>query len=128
MLAFDAFQYHYHNMGNPSHPILNPDSFLPFVGKLNFFERLTSVILSFAITHSLGRLTDSQNLLVKKYFGANHPSLHETLSKTTTWFVNTDPVLHPIRPLLPTFVQIGGGIHIKSPKPLPKVVTYSKTN
>ncbi|KAF2896467.1 hypothetical protein ILUMI_09708 [Ignelater luminosus] len=120
MLSLDAFHCQYHDMGNPSHPVLNPEVMLPFVGKLNFFQRLISVGFSFVMRYYIGLVADSQDVLVKKYFGNDYPHLRETLSKTSMWFVNTNPIFHSVRPLLPNIIQFGGGTHLKAPKPLPK--------
>ncbi|KAF2886331.1 hypothetical protein ILUMI_19842, partial [Ignelater luminosus] len=115
----DALQYHYHSMGNPSHPILNPETMLAFVGELNFLQRLMSVGFSLFMKYYSNRVTSAQNVLVHKYFGKDYPPLEETLSKTSMLFTNADSVFHPVRPLLPNIIQIGGGTHLSAPKQLP---------
>ncbi|KAF2892174.1 hypothetical protein ILUMI_13999 [Ignelater luminosus] len=36
MLSFDVFHHYYYDLGNPSHPILNPDIMLGFIGEISF--------------------------------------------------------------------------------------------
>ncbi|KAK5639930.1 hypothetical protein RI129_010741 [Pyrocoelia pectoralis] len=106
-------------MGNPTHPALYPHICHSYDEQLTFFQRLGS-FLSTCLLTVLAIPTDIlTNNMVEKYFGPNYPPLAEIMRNTSMVFINTDPVLHRIRPLVPTVVQIGGGLHIKPPKPLP---------
>lgn len=62
----------------------------------------------------------SQNQLMKKYFGTDFPHLKEILRNTSLELVNHHFSLAFPRPYLPNMIEIGG-IHVKAPKPLPKV-------
>ncbi|KAF2902530.1 hypothetical protein ILUMI_03653 [Ignelater luminosus] len=111
----------YQALGNPSHPVLNPDIMLGFPDKLNFFQRLASslftVSMKFIYKYVIMPFLDT---LIKKHFGNDYSPLEEILKRTSLMLVNTNVVFEPPRPLLPHIIQIGGGIHMTQAKPLPK--------
>ncbi|KAF5304679.1 hypothetical protein FQA39_LY09456 [Lamprigera yunnana] len=51
-----------------------------------------------------------------------YPPIDDMLSNTSLVLTNSDPIFHKVRPLLPSVIQIGGGIHRTSTKPLPKEI------
>ncbi|KAF2886562.1 hypothetical protein ILUMI_19612 [Ignelater luminosus] len=121
LFSLDGTSFNYHGIGNPSHPATHPDFLLPFSGRLTFFQRLISTAyLSFTYYIDTFHIAPFQELLVKRYFGKDYPSLNELLRTTSGIFVNTDNAFRETRPLLMSVAQIGGGIHMKLPKPLPK--------
>ncbi|KAF2898602.1 hypothetical protein ILUMI_07578 [Ignelater luminosus] len=121
ILSLDASSTIYYSVGNPSHPVLNPEFLSTYKEKPNFLDRLTMVFghLFFNI-YFYPRMLNSQQSLIKKYFGESYSSVQDILSKTSMMFVNTDNIFHPLRPLLPNVIQIGGGTHLTPPNPLPK--------
>ncbi|KAF2886890.1 hypothetical protein ILUMI_19283, partial [Ignelater luminosus] len=121
MFSLDAPTFNYHTFGNPSNPVLNPDFMLPFSEKLNFFERLLSSLYVVWVKYlSNYRVGPIQQALIEKHFGSDYPPFSEISKRTSLMFVNTDTVFHPLRPLLPSVIQIGGGTHLTPIKPLPK--------
>lgn len=122
ILSLDAPSEYYYMYGNPVHPVLNPDFMLPFYGELTFMERLISTAyVSFSLYYNRYKFFPTQEAAAKKHFGENYPNAEAILSNASLMFVNTDSVLHSVRPLLPNVIQIGGGTHVSAPKPLPKV-------
>ncbi|KAK5639988.1 hypothetical protein RI129_010799 [Pyrocoelia pectoralis] len=119
MTSMDGFTYLYKSMGNPTHPVLFPDSIYPYYEKMSLAQRLGSVISTNVMSIMIAYSSFSQDQLVKKYFGENYPSVQHLMNNASLLFVNSDPILHKIRPLVPTVVQIGGGSHLRKPKPLP---------
>lgn len=123
-----GMQYHL-AMGNPAHPMLNPDINLPVEDPedMTFKERLYSFIFYVGYSRLLyGRVYPELHVKLKTIFGDDVPdplTLHDNMASL---FVNTHPIFHTIRPLNPSTVPIGGGIHFKKPKPLPKVGIYTK--
>ncbi|KAF2901096.1 hypothetical protein ILUMI_05091, partial [Ignelater luminosus] len=121
MFSIDAQSEFYYRLGNPFHPVLNPDFMLPFFGQLTFTERLLSTV--FVLCYSIFNkyiFYPIQQAAVEKHFGKNYSSIEEILSTASLMFVNTDFVFHGIRPVLPNVIQIGGGTHLSASKPLPK--------
>ncbi|KAJ8910831.1 hypothetical protein NQ315_015566 [Exocentrus adspersus] len=117
-----GMQYHL-AMGNPVHPILNPDYNLPMEDPedMSFKDRVVSLLYylgySFVMYH---RTYPEVQKKQRKIFGNDvpHPStLHDNMAML---FINTHPIFHSIRPLNPNTIPIGGGIHLKDPEPLPK--------
>ncbi|KAF2903124.1 hypothetical protein ILUMI_03060 [Ignelater luminosus] len=113
-------------MGNPSHPVLNPYFLLPFSGKLNFWERLVSSAFSIYMRYfNSYHFFPMQEEIMKNYFGNDYPSVKDITKNITLLFTNTNPILHEVRPQLPSIISIGGGIHLKSSEELPKnLATY----
>jgi len=120
MSSMDAPSGVYYTIGNPSHPILNPDFSLPFGEELTFFERVTSVLYNQVSFYYYKSILPKEELTIEKHFGKNYPSLIEISLNISMLFVNVNPIFHRIRPLVPGVVPIGGGTHLQPAKPLPK--------
>ncbi|KAF2878851.1 hypothetical protein ILUMI_27315 [Ignelater luminosus] len=120
MTSLDAPNGVYQIVGNPTHPVVNPDVVLPFTGKLNFFERVISVLYNLVSRYYYNSLLPKEDLVVEKYFGKGYPSLEEIPKRISMLFVNSDPIFHQIRATVPTVIQIRGGKHLAASKPLPK--------
>ncbi|KAK4872737.1 hypothetical protein RN001_014766 [Aquatica leii] len=108
-------------MGNPTHPILYPEMILPFENNLSLGNRL--LIVTFTIFLTIIKtivIVPSQQLLVNKYFGSHYPSISDLQQNISLALINSDPIFHRVKPLVPTIIQIGGGFHRTVPKPLPK--------
>lgn len=127
MSSMDMPSVVYEMVGNPTHPLLYPDPILPFAGDLTFTETLISTILPiFTKLYNSMYVLPLEQPTIEKYFGSNYPPLDDIVKNLSMLFINTDPIFHPIRPLVPAVVQIGGGIHIRPPKPLPKVNYFNQ--
>ncbi|KAF2886561.1 hypothetical protein ILUMI_19611 [Ignelater luminosus] len=121
ILSLDGSSYMYHSIGNPAHPVLNPDFLLNFNEKLTFFERsISTFTLLFLDYYHYPNIVRTHQLLVNKYFGNKYPSLVKTLKRASMMFVNSDIIFHRVRPVLPNVIQFGGGVHFATPKPLAK--------
>ncbi|KAK5637757.1 hypothetical protein RI129_000057 [Pyrocoelia pectoralis] len=121
MLSMDGFSDHYKLIGNPTHPVMYPDVIHPYDDEMPFSQRLTSVVsfYTFSLLTTYG--AHLQDQLIKKHFGLNYSSVNDIMRNASMLFVNSDPIFHKIRPLVPAVVQIGGGSHLRPPKPLPHV-------
>lgn len=125
ILSLDGPSFTYHTIGNPSHPILYSDFFYTTSENPNFMERLSNTLTYlFMRYYYFSRQLASQHSLVKKYFGEDYSNLEDVLKQTSMLFVNTEPVFHRVRALLPNVIQFGGGTHLTTPKPLPKVSLF----
>ncbi|XP_031330447.1 UDP-glucuronosyltransferase 2B17-like [Photinus pyralis] len=118
--SFDPPFHVYQALGNPTHPVLYPDSILPFKYPLSLTERIISVLYTLIIPLVPLFLGNHDDQLIAKHFGEGYREIGEISKDVTMLFVNTDPIFHPIRPLVPTVIQVGGGAHRSPPKPLPK--------
>ncbi|XP_066260200.1 UDP-glucosyltransferase 2-like [Euwallacea similis] len=106
-------------MGNPVHPILNPDPNLAFVNADHplFYERLTSFGYSlFYRAMMYFKFFKTYHALLEQYFDEKVPSLEEIHSNISMLFISTSPVFHTLRPLTPNTITIGNGIHLVGAK------------
>ncbi|KAF2893561.1 hypothetical protein ILUMI_12615, partial [Ignelater luminosus] len=120
LISFEAPTFGYNMFGNPVNPIANPDINLPYIGKLNFIERFHSVVFNLIMERVLMNHQKNVDRVIKKHFGKDFSNFMDIIDKTSLVFVNTNPVLNQIRPLMPNIIQIGGGIHLQSAKSLSK--------
>ncbi|KAK5640318.1 hypothetical protein RI129_011129 [Pyrocoelia pectoralis] len=118
--TLDATPTMYSLLGNPTHPLLYPDTWLDLEKSLTIVERVKRVLLdtqiAFFQTRTLFPLYDE---MIQKHFGEGYPPAAELMKSVSVQFVNTDPIFHAVRPLTPTIIQIGGGLHRLTQKSLP---------
>ncbi|KAK5640041.1 hypothetical protein RI129_010852 [Pyrocoelia pectoralis] len=118
--SFDPPYIVYQNLGNPTHPVMYPDSLLPFTYPLSLTERVISVLYTAFVPLLPLVVGHAEDALVEKHFGKGYPPLSELSENISMLFVNTDPIFHPVKSLVPTVIQIGAGSHRSPSKPLPK--------
>ncbi|KAF5280449.1 hypothetical protein FQR65_LT03258 [Abscondita terminalis] len=107
-------------VGNPSHPVLNPDTLLPFTRALTFYDRLYSVFFSTWIRYEYHyNLMPEQDKVARKYISNNIPYLGDIERNMSLLFLNVNPIIHDIRPNVPAVIALGK-MHLQNPKPLPK--------
>lgn len=108
-------------IGNPAHPVLNPEFVLPFYGKLSFSERfLTTVYQTLVNYFRVNEAFPEKEKIIAKHFGESMPSVLDMLRSVDMVFVSVNPVLHDVRAFGPTTVTFGS-LQLKPPKALPKV-------
>ncbi|XP_045475114.1 UDP-glycosyltransferase UGT4-like isoform X3 [Harmonia axyridis] len=109
------------SVGNAINPAMYPFADFGFGDKLSFVERVKSVgfvVAYFVVLKPfLGRKV---NGLFKEYVGDNVPDVQELERNVSAIFVNANPLFFPSRPITPVTINLGGGLHISEPKPLPK--------
>lgn len=110
----------YRAMGSPTHPVLFPDSIYPFEDRLTFAQRFLVTLGMPVFQIFANYICSLQEHLIKNHFGTDYPPARDLISNADMLFINTDPIFHRVRPLVPTVLQIGGGWHINPPKPLPQ--------
>ncbi|KAF5291331.1 hypothetical protein FQA39_LY03482 [Lamprigera yunnana] len=107
-------------IGNPSHPVLNPDILLPYTGILSFYERLYSTYYSVWYRYYYHyHFLPKQDKIARKYISDDLPYLGDIEKSISLLFLNVNPIIHPIRPNVPGVIELGK-MHIKKPKSLPK--------
>lgn len=111
-------------MGNPTHPVLFPEMLFPHFDQVPFWLRLASFLypLVYKVVTWNGLLKEDE--LIRRYIGQDFPTMNQIRCNMDLLFVNTNPVLQKVRPLNPSTVAIGGGIHLDAPKELPEVSIY----
>lgn len=118
--------YEHHDLvGNPTHPLINPDILMSVYPPLNenpFYLRLFYFIsMTFHhITYYLEYLPRADQV-ARKYFGNDMPYLGDVAKEyCSLLLMNINLATSNIRPNLPNVVEVGQ-IHIRKSKPLPKV-------
>ncbi|XP_072399074.1 UDP-glucosyltransferase 2-like isoform X2 [Diabrotica undecimpunctata] len=109
-------------IGNPAHPVLNPDYNLPLenMDNLNFIERLASLVYRVSYVFLINVYIFPTLTAIYKDVGWNAPPMVEVQNNISMLFVTTHPIFHNLRPLLPNTISIGTGMHFKEPQPLPE--------
>lgn len=112
--------------GNPTHPLISPDSFIsvdtaprntPFLtrSKILLMEILLRMI------HHWSVMPRAENI-ARKYFGKNIPPLETIYQKYSSLLLtNVNMVTYPVRANVPSVIEIDQ-IHIKKHHSLPKVL------
>ncbi|KAF5302523.1 hypothetical protein FQR65_LT00895 [Abscondita terminalis] len=120
MISVDALSNLREIMGSPTHPIVYPDPIFPLQEKSTLSERLLIVLLKLFFSHVFNRyVLHNQQILSDQYFGTNYPPVEDLAQDVSLLLANSDPILHGVKPLVPTIVLFGGGSHRTPPKPLP---------
>ncbi|KAJ8923421.1 hypothetical protein NQ315_001979 [Exocentrus adspersus] len=118
--SFEPKTINHHLMGNPGHPVLNPDFATNFFGNLNFKERVISTVYDWYSTlYTSMKIWRSQQLLLNKYFNTTS-TIEELLGNVDMMFTTTNPIIQAVRAVGPSTVAIGGNQRMMYPKPLPK--------
>lgn len=118
----DALTTGHFEVGNPHHPVLHSNCIATFGEDKTFFERIDAVLFQtwFHYNYYYNKLPLYDNY-ARKYFGKNMPYLGDILKNVSMLFLNTDPVVQKPRALQTNVIEMGGKMHIKPKKPLPKV-------
>ncbi|KAK5639992.1 hypothetical protein RI129_010803 [Pyrocoelia pectoralis] len=119
MMTIDAPSMLLQVMGNPTHPSIYPNVFSAYDEVLSFPQRISSFISEYIVMLVQRYSYIVANELTRKYFGPHYSTLEQIMDNTSMLFVNSDPIFHRVRPLVPSVIQIGGGSHLKPLKPLP---------
>lgn len=122
LVPLDALGLAHDAIGNPTNPALYPDFFLPFSGEMNFFERVVSAVFWVWIRYYSSKYVyPREDVMIRKHFGEHMPQLKDMERNISMLFLNLNPVFHTVRPLVPGTISVGGGTHLESNRPLPKV-------
>lgn len=108
-------------IGNPHHPALYSDMFLPYHGKLSFMERWYSTFYYLWVRAYLHFSAIPRcDQIARKYLGTDIPPLDDLHKNLSLLFLNTNPILYEPRANIPTIIEISQ-LHIKPTKTLPQV-------
>lgn len=127
LCTFGGFDFMGHWVGNPNPYAYVPSPVHKFSDKMNFWERMLNTIIgkSFGLIRNYYYLP-KQDAIMRKHFNDSNdlPSLSELEHTTSAVLINQHLSTSYPKPLMPSVVQVGG-IHVKAPKKLPQVRTFS---
>jgi len=119
--TMDATPSVHASVGNAIHPVVYPFADLGYEHELSLWQRMKSIAFTlgyFGIMKPFFRYHG--NSYVQKYVGETIPDIYELERKASAIFINANPLFYPPRAVTPITVNLGGGLHIGEPKPLPK--------
>lgn len=110
------------SIGNANNPAYCPDLLSDNSHHMTFWERMNSARHQFQFGRLMeNELLDLQERLIRRYFGNEPPSVHETERNVSFFLVNNHWSMNYPRPYLPGVAELTG-LHIQETrKPLPKV-------
>lgn len=115
--------WNYEHLGNPNNPAYMPQHFLHFTDQMTFWQRVENT-LAIAYTKAIYKflMTPFADDVVAKVFGQDVPRPADIVKNASLMFINTHVSISGSKPLVPGIIEIGG-VHVKKPKPVPKVST-----
>lgn len=121
-MSMDALSTTHYELGNPHHPVLHSNCLTTFGENKKYFERVDAVLFhAWSLYNYHYNRMPIYDKYARQYFGNDMPYLGDILKNVSMLFLNTDPIVHKPRALQTNVVELGGKIHIKDKKPLPKV-------
>ncbi|KAF5269281.1 hypothetical protein FQR65_LT02582 [Abscondita terminalis] len=117
--TMDPPPFAYNFVGNPNHPAVTSDGQFYYDEKLTLFQRVRSTFTSVfsGFFYNILFRTQQQEL-ISKHFKKEMPPIEEIARNVSLLFINTEPIFHQIRSLVPSVIQIGGKIQKGETKPL----------
>ena len=108
--------------GAPTLPSFNPLLFYGFSDEMNFWERVINFvgIIYYQATLKLYYYPLAERLY-RHYVNPNAPSVREIEKNASLILVNSHINFVPPRPMMADIIEVGG-MHMKPPKDLPKVI------
>lgn len=113
-------------LGNPVHPVLNPDLFVPMDERSTFVQRLYNFlyVIRWRLYHKWNALPHSDKL-ARKYFGKDLPYLGDLEKNLSLVIASVNPFTHGIRPNVPRIIEVSQLHTQKKYNPLPDVSNRS---
>ncbi|KAJ8974385.1 hypothetical protein NQ317_006164 [Molorchus minor] len=106
--SMDSIGYIHQVMGNPTHPVLNPEIASSFHGKLTLSQRIISTIYNWYVTSYLvNEAYPRQEGVMHKYFNTTR-SLIDIIQDTNLMLLNVNPIIQGVRAVGPTTINFGG--------------------
>lgn len=126
--SLDSYHCGHEAVGNVFNPIAHPELILKKQHNLNLYDRMFSVITMLYIKFvQFPQQYAAFDKLTQKYFGKNTSSSFELNKNIDLLFINTNPALGFVRPLVPKTIQLGF-LHIRPPQPLPNELQHYLDN
>ncbi|CAG9862481.1 unnamed protein product [Phyllotreta striolata] len=106
-------------INNPHHPAMYSEMFLPYNGRLSFYERIKSTLYYlFARFYRAFVILPKSDELIRKYLGDDIPHIEEIERNMSLLLLTINPFLYTPRPTIPTIIPLEN-IHLQPVKPLP---------
>ncbi|KAH9634406.1 hypothetical protein HF086_000232 [Spodoptera exigua] len=106
-------------IGSAWHPFLYPDTLSQRSYNLTKWEKIREFYTYYKLNRVMKEVEDAENLMAKRMFGPNVPSINELKNNVDLMLLNTYPLWDNNRPVPPSVVYMGG-LHKNPQKELPK--------
>ena len=118
--SLGPLNFNVETIGSAWHPLLYPDAFNQRLYNLSKWEKLMELWNFYKILNVMKEVEDAENVIGKRMFGPNAPTISELKNNVDMLFLNTYPTWEDNRPVPPSVVYLGG-LHQKPKKELPTV-------
>ncbi|KAJ0171762.1 hypothetical protein K1T71_012525 [Dendrolimus kikuchii] len=105
--------------GAVRHPLLYPTFYRERVYNLTLFEKIEQLYKHYIFEDLIRNKKETENRLMRDYFGPDIPTISELQNHVDLLFVNTHPIWNDNRPVPPNVVYLGG-LHMPVQRELPK--------
>uniref|UniRef100_A0A2A4JWQ0 UDP-glucuronosyltransferase n=1 Tax=Heliothis virescens TaxID=7102 RepID=A0A2A4JWQ0_HELVI len=109
----------YATIGASVHPSIYPAITRQRLNNLTLWEKVSELYYDYITITEFDNMAKEENVMLRKHFGEDIPSVVELKDKVDMLFLNSHPVFEGIRPVPPSVVYLGG-LHQKPGKELPK--------
>ncbi|XP_044258452.1 UDP-glycosyltransferase UGT5-like [Tribolium madens] len=121
MSPMDLTNFVHEALGHPISPALFPDFISHYDSEMSFFERVLNTFYYVGSKlYFKFYFYPKIDEIIKKYFGEDVPALEEMQRNASMVFLNTNPIIHNIRPLMSNVIMVGGGTHFERDSALPE--------
>ncbi|KAF2893560.1 hypothetical protein ILUMI_12614 [Ignelater luminosus] len=86
IMSMDVPTFMYNLIGNPVNPITNPDVNLPYIGKLSFFQRFSSITHNLVVKWVIDGYLKTFDEIAKRHFGESVATIPRVMSKMSLLF------------------------------------------
>ncbi|KAJ8708789.1 hypothetical protein PYW08_010171 [Mythimna loreyi] len=117
--SFGAMKFNIDTIGSSWHPLLLPDPFNERLYNLSNWEKIAELWKFYKLHNVQEEVENAENVMAKRMFGPNAPTMNELKNNVDMLFLNTYPLWEGNRPVPPSVVYLGG-LHQKPEKELPK--------
>ncbi|KAJ8708417.1 hypothetical protein PYW07_010542 [Mythimna separata] len=116
--SFGASYGNFEAVGAPIHPLLYPSINRKKNQNLTLWEKIGVIYDEYQIARVNSEFEKLENVMLRKHFGPEIPSVSELWNNVDMLFLNVHPIFEGVRPVPPTVVYMGG-IHQKPETTLP---------
>ncbi|KAJ8708426.1 hypothetical protein PYW07_010551 [Mythimna separata] len=116
--SLGPMKFNVDTIGSIWHPLLYPDAINQRLYNLSNWEKIMEVWKFYKLQSVQDEVEAAENVMAKRMFGPNAPTMNELKKNVDMLFLNTYPTWENNRPVPPSVVYMGG-LHQKPEKDLP---------
>lgn len=106
--SLGPMNYNVETMGSSWHPLLYPDILSKRLYNLTKSEKIVELWNYYRLENLMQELEDAENVMTKRIFGPNVPTISELKNNVEMLFLNSHPIWEGNRPVPPSVIYMGG--------------------